>query len=142
MTTIQAYKRAKPYAHVFPDLSLLLEFKPNSIGDVVCDVEHPVAVERLLAVPTGFRVYAAAPASEPVITQPLLKTGDTPPPGDADSKYILKAGETTFDLRTLNEEQLREFAKANNIAVHHAAKAETIRDKIVDALKADTGAGA
>lgn len=124
-TTIQAYRRTKPYAHVFPDLKLLLEFKANAAGDFVCQIDNPIAIERLLAVPTGFKVYDA---------------GDEPPEQSVqrvldDLRYVLQSGDETLDLRPLTDEQLHEFCKANKIAVHHAAKGNKIRDKIVEALK-------
>lgn len=112
MTIVHAFKRTKPYTHVFPDVTL--KFLPNDKGDVVCDVEDPSAVARLLATPTGFRDYDL--------------------PDGSDAKYILMSGDNRFDLRLLDDEMLHAFAKANDVKVHSAARGDTIRDKIVEAL--------
>lgn len=140
MTIIQAYRRDKPYTHSFPDVTL--KFKPNAVGHVVCDVQSQSAVERLLQIPTGFRVYESQESEiekdilgqAPIAIVPTSNTGE---PIMADrAKYVLVNGDTTFDLNPLDDAQLREFAAANGIKVHHAAKGDTIRDRIVEALKA------
>lgn len=144
MTIIHAFRRVKPYTHVFPDV--ILKFAPNDHGDVVCDVASESAVERLLKVPTGFRVYenqygasgAEKLAQVPVAMVPSTPAGE-PVKGDR-AKYILVNGDTTFDLNPLDDASLRDFAKANGIKVHHAAKGDTIRDAIVEALR-ETEAG-
>jgi|GEM_PF-2377118 len=165
MTTIHAYRRTKPYTHTFPDVTL--KFLPNEAGDVVCDVASESAVDRLLAVPTGFKLYAPQPtqvqeavigilgaavglpgtvATEVASAAVRLDKGEgQEPAGDTmdREKYILVNGDTRFDLNPLGDEQLRDFAKVNGIKVHHAAKGDTIRDAIVKALKiADEADGA
>ena len=126
MTTIQAYKRTKPYTHAFPGVEPL-KFLPNEKLDMVCSVEDAGIVARLLQTPSGFRVYEGEEAAP----KKALKLVDD------DARYVLKSGESTVDLRPLSDEQLREFCTVNNIAVHHAAKGNTIRDKIVEALKVE-----
>ncbi len=131
MALVQAYRRNKTYTHAFPDVTLV--FSPNEKGDVVCDVQDQCAVDRLLLIPTGFRSYgeqANEPAS-PLLTQKLEHV-----PVDA-SPYVLKDGESgiEFDLRPLSDEELHEFAKANDVKVHPKAKGDTIRDKIVQSFK-------
>lgn len=81
MTIIQAYRRTKPYTHQFVGEAPLF-FKPNEQGDIVCDVPDEHSVERLLATPTGFRVYPFAAAEEvpqeptaPVLSPVLTPTG-------------------------------------------------------------------
>ena len=128
MTMIQAHKRTKTYVHAFPDVTL--KFAPNELGHVVCDVEDQSAVDRLLATPTGFRLYGdQIPAPSPVLTAEV-------PAADlsGESPYLLVSGESTFDLRPLDDDALRAFAKSNGIKVHHAAKGDTIRDAIVAAV--------
>jgi hypothetical protein len=144
MTVIQAHKRLKAYTHVFPDVTL--EFKPNELGDVVCDVQDESAVDRLLATPSGFREYLPASAAKPAppsltTTDPVVPPADTKPPAPppvqpppAPSPYVLANGTDTLDLRTLNDEQLRAFAKANDIRLPGNAKGDKLRDRIVEAL--------
>jgi hypothetical protein len=152
MALVQAYRRNKTYTHTFADAVLV--FKPNEKGDVVCDVPDQSAVDRLLLIPTGFRLYgeqADEPASS-LLTQklehvPESEQGEpkTEPKDDAAlehvpenaSPYVLKdeASGIEFDLRPLSDEELHEFAKANDVKVHPKAKGDTIRNKIVQSFK-------
>ena len=164
MTTIQAFNRAKLYTHIFPDVTLV--FKPNIHGDVVCDVESESAVQRLLMTPSGFRVYqpvAEAAQVEPVAPPPMRAftlnaleglvpagelvvatpegdkgvTSDTQEPVEPVHDFVLCGPDgSTFDLKPLDDAALREFAAANGINIHHAAKGDTIRMRIVAALMA------
>ena len=131
MALVQAHKRSKTYTHAFPDVTLV--FTPNEKGDVVCDVTDQGAVERLLLTPTGFRLYGDQ-ANEPA--SPLLTEKVELVPPEA-SPYVLKDEENgvEFDLRPLDDKALHEFAKANDVKVHPAAKGDTIRDKIVQSFK-------
>jgi hypothetical protein len=152
MALVQAYRRNKTYTHTFADAVLV--FKPNEKGDVVCDVPDQSVVDRLLLVPTGFRLYgeqADEPAS-PLLTDFTIETdaqGNISGFGlleslakvelvpDEASPYVLKdeASGIEFDLRPLSDEELHEFAKANDVKVHPKAKGDTIRDKIVQSFK-------
>jgi hypothetical protein len=67
MPIIQAYRRTKTHPVHFNG-GIVLYFKPNERGDVVCDVRDPKYVETLLAIPTGFRLYEHQPAPV-VVTQ-------------------------------------------------------------------------
>lgn len=116
MTILQAYRRTK--THVVTLLGLTLRFEPNDKGDVVCDVEDGAAVERLLDIPTGFRLYGEAPES-PVSPLP----------------YVLVGAAGSFDLRPLSDADLHAFAQVNGVTVHHNAKGNTIRDRIVGHFK-------
>ena len=46
MALVQAYRRNKTYTHAFTDGTLV--FQPNEKGDVVCDVQDPAHVARLM----------------------------------------------------------------------------------------------
>jgi len=169
MTIIQAYKRTKSYTHEFADITI--KFEPNAIGDVVADVELQSAVDRLLQVPTGFRVYQYQPGtvtapdalasvllgaestlealedaaeSVPLVLMKPAEVSTLTPQAPDESPFVLKdeAGEVILDLRKLDDESLHEFAKQNAIKVHHAAKGDTIRSKIVEALSAPPEAAA
>lgn len=155
MALIQAITRKKKYEINIIAHSAALVFLPNEKGDVVCDVASAEARDWLLAIPAAFRPYGEQ-ADEPI--SPLLtakvedlpeagadgsastepqeagKVEDLPPDG---SRYVLKNGDTEFDLRPLTDAELHDFAKANSIKVHHKAKGDAIRDKIVQALTAE-----
>jgi len=60
MALVQAYRRNKTYTHTFADAVLV--FKPNETGDVVCDVQDPAHVARLLRRP-AFACMASRPTS-------------------------------------------------------------------------------
>lgn len=156
MSIVQAYKRTKQYTHTFPDVTLV--FEPNTVGDVVCDVQDESAVDRLLQTPTGFRLYEQAEhvaqfeppkMPEQMLTAPPVaprkpekhgkKTSKvvTLPPAAVESPFVLKNGDTEFDLRPLDDAALREFAQANEIALEDEDAGDAIRVKIVDALKAE-----
>ena len=80
MTIIQAYRRTKPYSHQFVGEAPLF-FRPNERADIVCEVQDEHSVERLLATPTGFRVYPFAPVPVPaeVPAASVLSEVLTPP---------------------------------------------------------------
>ena len=156
MTMIQAYRRVKNHDVDLPGAKL--KFRANEQDHFVCDVANPDHVEVLLNIPTAFRLYGE-PAEQPVsaifaLTQtnpvppqapeqdpdqeiepigefPNQKALDDLPAGD--SPYLLidpEGGE--YDLRPLDDAALRAFAAANGVTVHHKAKGDTIRDKIVE----------
>jgi hypothetical protein len=148
MALIQAITRKKKYEINIIAHSAALVFLPNDKGDVVCDVADADARDWLLAIPASFRPYGEQ-ADEPISTLlTAVKVEELPPPTElpvapveelppAGSAYVLKNGETEFDLRPLTDAELHDFAKANGIKVHHKAKGDAIRDKIVDALTAE-----
>lgn len=155
MPLVEAYKRTKNYTHVFADLTL--KFTANDLGHIVCDVAAQDVIDRLLATPTGFRLYGSNTAQgllpvEPPVLSPVLTvpsgSSSTPAPVPAPasepekaaepeaSPYLLVNGDSKFDLRPLTDTELFEFARANAIPVHPNSKGDTIRDKIVAFLKA------
>lgn len=136
MTTIHAYKRTKTYVHEFPDVRLV--FQPNAAGDVVCDVEKPSAVDRLLQTPTGFKVYEPTPLAIEAMKQAALKEAEKRSVGSLSSsnseRYVLISGTQSLDLRPLSDAQLRAFAKANNVSIPPGSKGDGIRELIVESL--------
>lgn len=134
---IHAYRRkAKHQVELFGQT---IEFAPNAAGDVVAEVTDSQCIERLLAIPEGYRAHAGAEieqAGESV--EDKGEKGDKGDKGDqkpAASAFVLTKGTETLDLSKLGDDALKEFAKANGITVHHKAKGDTIRKAIVDALK-------
>lgn len=148
MALIQAITRKQKYEINIIAHSAALVFMPNDKGDVVCDVADADARDWLLAIPAAFRPYGEQ-ADEPISALLTAKVEELPPTPDAPgvdaveelpvagSAYVLKNGDTEFDLRPLSDDELREFAQANGITVHHKAKGDTIRNAIVQALTSE-----
>lgn len=145
MAMIQAITRKKKYEINIIALAAALVFLPNDKGDVVCDVKGSEAQDWLLAIPSAFRLYGE-PDVEPISTlltapqvaelpvESVEQVAELPVAGHA---YVLKNGETEFDLRPLTDDELHAFAQANGIKVSSKAKGDAIRDKIVQALTAE-----
>lgn len=136
MTIIHAFKRNKRYVHEFPDVKLV--FEPNAAGDVVCEVLKATAVDRLLATPTGFKLYDPTPEAIEAMKQAAIKQAEQRAvqslSASNSERYVLISGTQTLDLRPLNDAQLRAFAKANGILLPGAAKGDGIRELIVEGL--------
>lgn len=123
MTIIHAYRRTRP--HTVDLFGRLYKFAANDTGHQVCKVDEPKAAARLLEIKEAYRAHESEPVDEP-------KDDDD---GDEFSPFVLTGEDgNELDLRTLSDDELREFAKENEIAIHHAAKGDTIRTKIVEAL--------
>ncbi len=122
MTTIHAFKRLKTYVHTFPDVALT--FQPNQFGDVVCDVESESAVDRLLSIPTGFKVYEPREEASAVKSDPSAD----------ENPYLIVIGDVSIDLMAMNKSELREMCEANGIKVSNASGEQTMRDKIIAAI--------
>jgi hypothetical protein len=86
-------------------------------------------------------VFEAEAISQAVLgaqapAETLVESGSSST-SDPMADFILRGPEgATLDLTTLDDASLREFALANKITVHHAAKGDTIRRAIVKALTA------
>lgn len=130
MTMFHDYKRTVAITHNIHGADW--EFALNEVGHAVCDITDEAVAERLLQIPEGFRPYdpSELPAMSPVLA---LVPGNTDPEA---SPYVLVSGDASFDLRPLSDDDLRGFAAENGIAIPNKAKGDTIRDKIVAALKA------
>lgn len=125
MTIIHAYRRTAP--HPVELFGQVFKFEANEAGHQVCNVPDGPAAKRLLEITEGYKAYGVD------ATQP----DDEP---EAPSEYLMTTEgeggvEVTVDLRTLNIEQLREFAKENEIPFHPQIGDAKLRDKIVDFFK-------
>lgn len=149
MPTIHAFRRTKKTVHEYGGVHYT--FAPNARGDAICQVTDEAAAERFLSITTGFRLYDEQ-QPEPEVTNPVLTQAPAPapapastaesdsadaPPAGADQppgpnpRFVLTAGDQSFDLNPLDDEALRNFASANGIKLHHKAKGDTIREAIV-----------
>jgi hypothetical protein len=77
---------------------------------------------------------AAADEGGNVATSDTPVADETPPPPTDAEQFILVNGDQRLDLKTMDDKALHEFAKANKVTVHHAAKGNTIRFKLIEAL--------
>lgn len=128
MSLIHAFRRTA--VHSVDLFGKKFEFKPNEAGDFVAELPAGPAHDRLLEITEGYRPYETEKADD---------DADDP---DAQSPYILtvegdEGAEKTIDLRELAGEQLREFAKENEVPFHPNAKDATVRDKIVAFFKGE-----
>lgn len=150
MPTIHAFRRTKKTVHEYGGVNYTFEL--NALGHAVCEVTNEAAAERFLSITTGFKLYEvqhaaqAEPVASPVLTQAPAPTAPTAPTGSVESdstkapetppeanpRFVLKAGDQSFDLNPLTEDELRNFAAANQIKLHPAVKKlDTIREVIV-----------
>lgn len=125
MTILHAFRRIAPHAVDLPGGPFL--FAPNEHGHFVCEVPEGPALERLLELTEGYKVYGAAAVLAPA------EDDDTPA-----SKYVITNGEddSTVDLRTLDRAGLLAFIADQELDYkpHHKSSDDTIRDKIVELL--------
>ena len=112
------------YATAANELPVAQEPESSVWTDIVAGLEvAPLPIE-----------VATLPVAEPIepVVEPIIE-----PTTDASSPYILSfEGNPPYDLRILDDDQLRAFCVANDIKVSPLAKGDTIRNKIVEALKA------
>ena len=102
---IHAHKRKEPTT--IDTGNAVIDFVLNDAGEVVADVEDEADIEVLLAIPEAFKAHGNI---TPVSNVP-----------DAPKSYVLTNGvpEDDVDLAAMNEDQLKDFAKANGVKVHH-----------------------
>ena len=124
MTILHAYRRTAVHSVDQPGGPFV--FEVNADGHYLCDVTEPDAVDRLLEISEGYRVYG-----EP-LTQALA--ADAPL-----SRFVITNEHSTVDLRTLDRAGLLAFivAEALDYKPHHKSSDDTIRDKIVELLIGD-----
>lgn len=87
-------------------------FIPDAEGRLVFETSNNAVIARLLEIPEGF-----APLDAP-----------------SAPKYVLESDGERVDLGAMDDIALREFAKRYDVKIPPAAKGDTIRKKIVEAL--------
>lgn len=90
------------------------EFLPDAQGRLVCDITDDAAIERLLEITEAF----AAVEEDEKPRHALIRDGEE------------------VVLTDMDRAALIDFAEKYGVKVHHKAKDETIREKIVEALTA------
>ena len=118
---IHAYPRKKPVTVEL--FGKNYKFVANDNGDFVAEVKEPEAVKRFLSISDHYQEYGAPPKAD--------GEADT----DPNARFLLTSGDETINLLELDKDQLLAFAKENDIEVHPNAKAETLRERIIAALK-------
>jgi hypothetical protein len=138
-----------------------IEFKPNDAGDVVAEVADQDDADLLLAIPEGYRAYKSDKAVEKTAKTPAAKaptaaelaaaaaataaaaagakTGtDTPGAGTGNEEkpFLLKGEkpEDDIDLGAMDRDALKEFAKTNEVRIHHTWPDDKVRQTLFDAF--------
>lgn len=132
MTVLHAFPRVAEATFELPQFGLNLKFKPNAAGHVVCDVGDELAIELLLRQEDHFRVYDDQGGKK---APRAAKRVDAQPASDPAADYVLVSGDDKLDLRELDDDQLRKFAAANEIDLAPTDAGDSLRDKIVAALR-------
>lgn len=105
----------------------VIEFIRNDAGEIVADVVDEADIAVLLAVPEAFKAHEnSAPATSTAASAAYVLKGETP--------------EADLDLSAMNEDELKAFAKANSVQVHHTwtgDKLDKLRQKLVDTFAAE-----
>ena len=91
-----------------------VEFEVNEKGHVIAEVTEQPAIDVLLGIPEAYCEYAE----------------DVPPK----VSYVIANGEETLDLATLDDAQLRVFAKDNGVTLHYRWVGDKIRQTIIEAF--------
>jgi len=119
-------------------------FTPNAANDHVAEVTDPHALHRLVnEIPVGYELYGAD--ADKVVLRPASMPVSTPHPFQASTDrttepvepLIVKTEEgEEIDLMAMDREALAEFAtKEFGITAHAKWKADTIRNKIIEAIR-------
>lgn len=145
---IHAYKR-KEATPVDTGRSQI-EFKLNDAGEVVAEVDDEGDIATLLNIPEAYRAHesAAKPAqakqTAPVLSEEQIEAArkeaaDVLAAEAAAKAAFVLVGEDgkTLDLNAMDDDALKAFAKANNIALHHTQKGDKARQKISEALQTE-----
>lgn len=120
---IQAYRRKGESTHEFNGDRI--KFAKNENGDFVADVKDQEAIVRFLGIKDAFRPYGDKATKE---ATKLIKPS---------VQYIIANGEETMDLGALDDDQLVEFALANEFStVDTSLTGDALRAAIVAATKA------
>ena len=117
---MHAYRRTK--ATAIDLFGTTYEFNPNTDGHVVAEVTEPRAIARLLE--CDCHVYRAqVEATEPSEVE-----------RHSTVTFVLTNADDTLDLSTLDDKELRAFARDNDVTLAKTDKGDKIRAKIVDGL--------
>lgn len=132
MPLVHAYRRTKPHTVEFGGKKF--KFVADEDGRQVCDVPEGPALDRLLDLVEGYRLFGA-PVAEPTAD------GDDAP---AASPYVLTqegegGEEVTVDLLKLSKTELMKFAVDNDVTPlpDEKLKKQDIADAIVAFFKVE-----
>lgn len=139
-----------------------IEFKVNDAGDVVAEVADQDDIDVLLAIPEGYRAYQGGKVAEKAVKTPAPKAptaaeqaaataaaagpktgGDGAGSGDGagtgEKPFLLKGEkpEDDIDLGAMDRDALKEFAKTNDVRLHHTWSDEKVRQTLFEAFAAE-----
>jgi hypothetical protein len=103
----------------------------------IADVEDPDHIDRLLAIPEGYRLARDGKASKPAAPKPAAPEQDTAPPPAGDK---LPSSDVALpdEFDEMTKAQLIEYAEKNNIAVNTG----DVKPTIIAEIKKAMGKGA
>lgn len=120
---IHAYRRKGPVTHNIG--AIAYKFAPDEHGHVVCDVDDAHAEAFFLPTKEAFKVFGEEPVK--VATKADGQGGGEP------SKFVLVNGETRVDLGAMSDDEVKAFAKANDLKVDLRARDDKLRQAVHEA---------
>lgn len=120
---IHAYRRKVAVTHTIG--AVAYKFSPDKAGNVVCEVEDEHAKQFFLPVKEAFKVFGEEPAK--VAPKPDNQGGSEP------SKFILVNGDTRVDLGAMTDDEVKAFAKANDLEVDLRTRGDKLRQSVHEA---------
>jgi len=120
---IHAFRRKATVTHTIG--AVAYKFAPDSQGNVVCEVDDAHAEQFFLKTPEAFKVFGDEPAKVPAKHE---GAGTSEP-----SKFVLVNGETRVDLGAMSDDDVKAFAKANDLDVDLRSKGDKLRQAVHEA---------
>lgn len=116
---IHAFRRKGPVTHTIGGIAY--KFAPDENGHVVCEVDDAHAEAFFLPTKEAFKVFGEEPAKA---------EGQG---GGQASKFVLVNGETRVDLGAMTDDEVKAFAKANDLKVDLRARDDKLRQAVHEA---------
>lgn len=120
---IHAFRRKAAVTHTIG--AVAYKFAPDENGHVVCEVDDAHAEAFFLPTKEAFKVFGEEPAK--MLAKPEgAGTGEP-------SKFVLVNGETRVDLGAMSDDEVKAFAKANDLDVDLRSKGDKLRQAVHEA---------
>jgi hypothetical protein len=131
---IQAYRRKKPSTHELGGKRY--KFLENDQGDFVCDVQESDAVRRFLSIADAFRPYEDAESLDKATSAIGVNSDldDDAGNDDAPESFVLTNGQASIDLSKMEDPELKQFVKDQNLQVDGRLKGDNLRSAIKSEL--------
>lgn len=120
---IHAFRRKVAVTHTIG--AVAYKFAPDENGHVVCEVDDAHAEAFFLPTKEAFKVFGEEPAK--TLAKPEgAGTGEP-------SKFVLVNGETRVDLGAMSDDEVKAFAKANDLDVDLRGRGDKLRQAVHEA---------